>query len=371
MSSFAPGTPLADIQRFEQNWLSGQQPDMSTMVAEEYPPPSAQPFNPFSSIRQRLSSPMQRGIGQIGPYGIGMGGYGGGGFFPPQMMGGYGGFGGGGFFPPQMMGGYGGFGGGFPPQMMGGYGGFPPQMMGGYGGFGGGFPPQMMGGYGGFGGGFPPQMMGGYGGFGGGFGGYPQQMMGGYSPAEYVDRYRNTFNSFDGMANPYTGEVAPGPMRPMPASDTFARLPQPPGMSKQFFEALSTPAQSSPQMSMDMAYRGPARTPEQNMIADQTRRMVEQQRMGMQQQAMAQQPTMQQPVSYSDYQNSINTQAQRNPGVAELARMAGFQPMSQNTFNQTSQTSQYSLGAGNAFAPPTPAGGSQQSGQQGPRQGLF
>jgi hypothetical protein len=288
MSFFAPGTPLADMQRFEQDWLSSQQPDMSTMVAEQYPPPSAQPFNPFSSIRQRLSSPMQRGIGQIGPYGMGMGRYGGGGggFFPPQMMGGYGG---GGFFPPQMMGGYGGFGGGFPPQMMGGYGGFPPQMMGGYGGFGGGFPPQMMGGYGGFGGGFPPQMMGGYGGFGGGFSGYPQQMMGGYSPAEYMDRYRNTFNSFDGMANPYTGEVAPGPMRPMPASDTFAQLPQPPGMSKQFLEAarsaLSTPAQSSPQMSMDMAYRGPARTPEQNMIADQTRRMVEQQRMGMQQQA--------------------------------------------------------------------------------------
>jgi hypothetical protein len=94
------------------------------------------------------------GLGQIGPYGMGMGGFG-------QQM-------------PQ-MGGFGGYGGGF--------GGYPPQMMGG--GFGG---------YGGYG--MPPQMMGGYGGYGGGYG-MPQQ------PAQnpYASM-RSGFNRFQSFGKP-------------------------------------------------------------------------------------------------------------------------------------------------------------------------
>jgi hypothetical protein len=178
---FMPGLYGPAQAQAEQNWLSGpvdysnymgdmtqgmqQGPDLSAVST---------PGSSFASVnRPSFMNDMQQGLGQIGPYGPGMGGIGG--LLAQQlsMQQSFGGYGGGGF--PQQMGGYGGYGGGFPPQMMGGYGGFPPQMMG-YGGF----PPQMMGGYGGF-----PQQMGGYGGgfdmYGGqrpmvGFGGTPQPM---------------------------------------------------------------------------------------------------------------------------------------------------------------------------------------------------
>lgn len=228
-------------------------------------------FRAFNAV-QNQNAP--QGLGQIGPYGVGMGGlqqqafmqqmggYGGG--FPPQMMGGYGGgFGG---FPPQMMGGYGGYGpspfmGGYGGGFGGGYGGFPPQMMGGYGGF----PPQMMGGYGG---GFPPQMMGGYGGgygggFGGGYGGFPpQQMMGGYGGG-YGGQGGFDMSALMGLPSPYQNQMQGFSQQPMqtPQQNPYASMrssyarPSPFQQSTPFQKpnnpAPSMQGQTGP-MSMDM-----------------------------------------------------------------------------------------------------------------------
>lgn len=239
-------TPLVEQERAEQapstlldsarqsgmlDRIFNQMPQTFQAIPPEMVAAATAELNPFASVNQpRPSSIFGRmvnslanasqsqqpmGLGQIGPYGMGMGGFG------QQMpqMGGFGGYGGGfGGYPPQMMGGYGGgFGGyggyGMPPQMMGGFGGYgggfggyPMPMMGGYGGgFGGGYgmPPQMMGGFGGYGGGYgmpppppPPQMMGGFGGYGGGYG-MPQQ------PARnpYASM-RSGFNQFQSFGKP-------------------------------------------------------------------------------------------------------------------------------------------------------------------------
>ena len=267
---------------------------------------------------------MQQGLGQIGPYGMGMGG----GFNPyqqapsydmylmQQMGGGFNpyqqGFGGGGFNPYQQM-----MGGGFNPYQQGfGGGGFNPYQQG----FGGGFNPYQQ-----MGGGFNPyqQMM------GGGFNPYQQMMGGGFNP------YQQGLNpSIPGMGgfgqftapaprNPYASIRQDMGPRPMPQQTTYTPSPMPmerpvneaaldmgalpirdfmppvaepaqptpaAGMGppaaqqRKYMEIFSTPArpqqqQFQPTGSADMVYGGPGMTPQQRFAR-------EQQRMGMQQQAM-------------------------------------------------------------------------------------
>jgi hypothetical protein len=344
-----------------------QRPDLSTLST---------PGSSFASVnRPSFMNDMQQGLGQIGPYGPGMGGMGGllqqlnmqqsfGGYgdFPqqmggyggfPQQMGGYGGYGGYGGFP-QQMGGYGGYGGfpqqmseyggygGFPPQMMGGYGGFPPQMMGygGYGGF-----PQQMGGYGGYGG-FPPQMMGGYGGFPqqmGGYGGFPQQMGG----------YGGGFDMYGGQ-RPMVGFG--GTPQPTPPSNPYS------SMRAVFNQRQQQRAQVQPMQ--QAPFGGPQQSPPPVL--------------GIGGPGMAQTPSMgqqAQPAQQAGPNNFLSSmfgkmqQAnQRAPGMGQPMAMAAVMPQSYDANPEVLPTN---YGSDNTFSaavmpgfgrPNQPGGGGNQGG---------
>jgi hypothetical protein len=328
------------------------------------------PSQAFDMSPMVAAEPMQRGIGQIGPYGMGMGGFNpyqrapqqgfdlylmqqqmGGGFNPYQQMGG-------GFNPYQQMGGgfnpYQQMGGGFNPyQQMGG--GFNPyQQMGGgfnpYQQMGGGFDPYQQ-----MGGGFNPYQQ-----MGGGFNPY-QQMGGGFNPYQQMGGGFDPYQQMGGGFNPSIAGMGNfSPFAAAPSRNPFASIRQnlgpqsamveiPSPDRQRFLNAYSTPAQprqpmpAQQQPSMDMAYRGPSRTPEQQMVADQTRRMVEQQRAGMQQQAL-----------------NMAQQQQPMPAMSatqgEMAAPAPFQSTQQYTPQpiQPAMSSRLSMG-------PTPPSSSAQS----------